>query len=172
MEAQDVLRAHSPAFELALRIRHPSMDPAAISRELRMQPEHSFKAGDPRVSSSGFAVTAVHAESYWLAKLQPDQWLAEPFAPFNLPGSSRSMAMRERLRSTSAQQLGVALTLVTSHFLHARADFLRRVLSEGGDVGLIIELRLSDGQSFTLTPGVAKMLCELGISIDFEFTND
>ena len=49
MEAR---RASQPSypFQLSLRIRHPSIDPASISRELQIEPEHSFRAGDPRES--------------------------------------------------------------------------------------------------------------------------
>lgn len=172
MEARDLLREASSPFELALRIRHPSIDPTAISRELRMQPEHSFKAGDPRESSSGIAATSVHAESYWLATLQPEQWLAEPFSGIEFPGTGRSTAVRERVRTLFSQQLGMALTLVATHLLRTHADFLRKVQTEGGDVGLIVELPTAQAQSFTLTPQVAKILCELGVSVDFEFTSD
>jgi hypothetical protein len=145
MEARDLLRERPRVFELALRIRHPSIDPATISRELRLKAEHSFKAGEPRESSSGIAATAVHAESYWLATLDPGEM---------------------------EQQLGMALAYGTTHFLRAHADFLRRVQTEGGDVALIIEVPAGAVQSFTLTPQVAKVLGDYGISVDFEFTND
>jgi len=36
--------------------------------------------------------------------------------------------------------LGMALTLAASHFLRTHGDFFRRLQSEGGDVGLIVEL--------------------------------
>jgi hypothetical protein len=58
-------------FQLSLRIKHPSMDPADISKELGIEPEHSFRAGQPRHSKSGLGAAAVHASSYWLAPLHP-----------------------------------------------------------------------------------------------------
>ncbi len=66
MEARDISRSPSIPFQISLRIRHPSIDPRRISRELKVEPEHTFRAGEPRESSSGIALTAVHAESYWL----------------------------------------------------------------------------------------------------------
>ena len=68
MEAR---RASQPAypFQLSLRVRHPSIDPAAISRELQIEPEHCFRAGDPRESARNVSVTPVHVDSYWLATL-------------------------------------------------------------------------------------------------------
>jgi len=171
MEARELLRERSPAFELALRIRHPSMDPAAISRELRLEPEHSFKAGDPRTSSSGIAAAAVHGESCWLGTLDPETWTPEQ-AGFEVTTHSRTTASKERLRAMVMDSLGMALTLATSHFFRTHADFFRRLQSEGGDVGLIIELPAASALSFTLTPQVSKMLADLGIAVDFEFTAD
>ena len=49
----------APPFQLSLRIRHPSMDPADISKELGIEPEHAFRAGQPRHSKSGL-VPAIH----------------------------------------------------------------------------------------------------------------
>jgi hypothetical protein len=172
MEARDLLRERSRPFELALRIRHPSMDPALISRELRLEPEHSFRAGEPRESSSGIAAAAVHGESYWLTTLDPDAWAPGSSAAFDFPERTRSTQVKERLRAMMTDSLGLALTLATTHFLRSHADFVRRVQSEGGDVGLIVEVPAAAAQSFTLTPQIAKVLAELAISIEFEFTND
>ena len=171
MEARDLLRERSRAFEMALRIRHPSMDPAAISRELQLQPEHSFKAGEPRTSSSGIAAAAVHAESCWLGTLDPDTWSAE-LAAFVMPNQARTMATKERLRGVVMDSLGMALTLAASHILRTHGDFFRRLQSEGGDVRLIVELPAAAALSFTLTPQVTKVLSDLGISVDFELTAD
>jgi hypothetical protein len=171
MEARDLLRERSYAFELALRIRHPSMDPAAISRELQLEPEHSFKAGEPRTSSSGIAAAAVHGESCWLGTLDPNMWTPEQ-AVFDMPAQAHTSASKERLRAMVMDSLGMALTLASSQFLRTHAEFFRRLQSEGGDVGLIVELPAASALSFTLTPQVAKVLAELGIAVDFEFTAD
>jgi hypothetical protein len=171
MEARDLLRERPRPFELALRIRHPSMDPAAISRELRLEPEHSFKVGEPRTSSSGIAAAAVHGESCWLGTLDPQTWSPEQTA-FDMPARTRTSATKERLRAMVMDSLGMALTLAASHFLRSHGDFFRRLQSEGGDVGLIVELPAASAQSFTLTPQVAKIFADLSIAVDFEFTND
>ena len=170
MEARDLLRERPRAFELALRIRHPSIDPAAISRELRLKPEHSFRAGEPRESSSGVAASNVHAESYWLATLDPDAWV-DQLGVFDFPGVPKADVQKERLRAM-AGSLVMALSFYTMSFLRGHADFLRRLQTEGGDVRLIVELPAGVAQSFTLTPQVAKVLGDFGISIDFELTSD
>lgn len=170
MEARDVLRERPRAFELALRIRHPSMDPAVISRELKLKPEHSFMAGEPRESVSGIAAAAVHPESYWLATLDPGEWPAEHLRGLEFPSVPRTSS-KERMR-VMVNSLGMAITLSAVHFLRAHADFLKRVQAEGGDAALLVEVPVEHAQSFTLTPQVAKVISDLGVSLDFEFTND
>jgi hypothetical protein len=174
MEARDLLRDRKSPFELTLRIRHPSMDPEEISRELRITPEHSFKVGDPRESSSGNAVTAVHCESYWLATLNPADWPAEQLADFDFPGkgTAHGALVKERLRAVAITSIDMALNLSTSHFLRTHSDFLRRIQAEGGDVALIVEIPMTNAQGFTLTPQVTKVMADYGISLDFEFTHE
>lgn len=71
MEARKLSNPRASPFQRSLRVRHPSLDPAEISRQLRMKAEHCFRAGDPRLSRSGLAPASVHAESYWLGALNP-----------------------------------------------------------------------------------------------------
>ena len=35
-------------FTLSLRIRHPSIEPGEITRNLGIEPQHTWRAGDPR----------------------------------------------------------------------------------------------------------------------------
>ncbi len=165
MEARDLLQAHSQPFELTLRIRHPSMDPAEISRVLRLQAEHSFKAGEPRESISGIAATSVHSESYWLGTLEP-----ATFSSFDLsfPDRPRFALAKERLQSMVSESLSMALTLCTSSFLRTHADFVRRVQTEGGEVSLLVELSPQALHGFTLTPQVGRALSDLGVTVEFE----
>ena len=74
MRAQKLSRLSAPSFRLSLHIRHPSMDPADISRELLCDADESFKAGEPRKSRSGLPVASVYAETYWAATLEPTFW--------------------------------------------------------------------------------------------------
>ncbi len=65
--------AQAAPFQLSLHIRHPSVDPAEISRELALESVESFRAGEPRQSRSGLAATTVHGETYWVA-VQTRRW--------------------------------------------------------------------------------------------------
>lgn len=169
MEARELSKPEPRPFQLSLRIRHPSMDPAEVSRELRLKPEHSFKAGEPRESSSGIAATSVHAESYWLGALDLGDLLSSSGLDISLPGRPSPAVAGERLRTLIADSLSIALGVCTSRFLRSHADFLRRIESEGGQAALLVEIAPGAMQGFTITPQIGRSLSELGVSIDFEF---
>ena len=173
MEARD-LSEDVPPFELAIRIRHPSLDPAEITRELKLEPEHSFKAGDPRTSSSGIAAASVHAESYWLSHIEAGR-LPSP-ALFDEPPIARrlraGMAAVERMRAVAGDSLGITLTACVLLFLGPHREFLRRVKNEGGTVALLVEISASNVPGFKLTPDVSRVLSDLGITVEFELVND
>jgi hypothetical protein len=52
-------------FTLVLLIRHPSMDPAAISAALNLQPSNAWKAGDQRVTPRGTVLPGTHKHTSW-----------------------------------------------------------------------------------------------------------
>lgn len=170
MEAKEFLKPRPRPFELSLRIRHPSMDPAEISRELRLQAEHSFKAGEPRQSSSGLAATSVHAESYWLGTLNPAAWPTTLTAfDMSFPGRPNLTVNKERLQTMVSDSLGLTLTLCTTFFLRQHGDFVRRVQTEGGEISLIVALSPKALHGFTLSPQIGRALSELGVPVEFEF---
>jgi len=158
MEARKLSDSPAPAFGLSLRIRHPSIDPAEITSELQLEPEHCFRAGEPRTSSSGLAATALHAESYWLAGLNP------------FVGQTPALGF-ESLHGRAAQLVGLdaALALCTSHMVRRHAAFFNRIISEGGQVGLLVEVSPDAVRSFSITPAISRTLSELGIALEFEF---
>ena len=160
MEAR---RAPQPSypFQLSLRVRHPSIDPAAISRELQIEPEHSFRAGEPRDPSRSLAVAPVHVDSYWLATLDLEKLLV---------GTPETALVHEITRHTQtiATSLEPALTILTASVLRRHAEFFRRIQSEGGEVRLIVAISARKTRGFTLTPHLSRALSELRIPIDFE----
>ena len=160
MEAR---RAPQPSypFQLSLRVRHPSIDPAAISRELQIEPEHSFRAGEPRDPSRSLAVAPVHVDSYWLATLDLEKLLV---------GTPETALVHEITRHTQtiATSLEPALTILTASVLRRHAEFFRRIQSEGGEVRLIVALSARKTRGFTLTPHLSKALSDLRIPVDFE----
>ena len=55
-------------FAIVLMIKHPDMDPARISMELGLQPWHSWKACEPRVTPFGKRLPGVNPTSYWVSR--------------------------------------------------------------------------------------------------------
>jgi hypothetical protein len=159
MEAR---RASQPSypFQLSLRIRHPSIDPASISHELQIEPEHSFRAGDPRESRS--AVTSVHADSYWLATLDLSALLL---------GTPETALAAGHTHAIAFSALDTVLAILVSSVLRRHAQFFHRMQSEGGEVRLIVAISARKSRGFTLTPQLSKALSELRIPVDFELAH-
>ena len=168
MEARDISRSRVAPFEISLRIRHPSIDPRRISHELKVEPDHCFKAGEPRESSSGIAATSVHAESYWLGSLTVLTSTSSLMSGFNAPPSVS--ARRAKVTRTAAQMsLGVALDTSILAFLRPHAEFIRQIQCDEGQVCLLIELSMQSLSGFTLSPQCTRVLSDLGVSLEFDF---
>jgi hypothetical protein len=168
MAATKLATLQPPPFQLSLRIRHPSMDPADISKELRIEPEHFFRAGQPRRSKSGLVPAAVHSESYWLAPLNPGSWFGNPsFAePLKLA------ITQEHIDAAIARNLTGALGLCAIRFAKTHAELLRTIRSEGGEISLLVTLSPTAMNTFSLQPEVSRMFGEVGITLEFEITDD
>ena len=165
MEARRVRTAPQPSFEISLRIRHPSLDPSAITDELHLKPVYSFKAGQPRGGEAG---GSPHTESYWLARMNPGA-IGEPMG---LPAIDRSQVLKvQRVNEALVGSLGHALA-VSVAYLRRHAAYLRRVQIDGGQVGLHVELVPREVGNFSLIPHVARALSEMGIEVEFEFSGE
>ena len=163
MEARDIATSRAQPFEISLRIRHPSIDPDQISQELKVEPEHSFKCGDPRESGSGNALTSLHAETYWLGTS------STLTGSMLLAGLERARFARERVQATSQMSLTLALDASVVGFLRSHADFIRRLQNEDGQVSLLIELSTNALNGFTLSPQFTRVVSELGIAVELDF---
>jgi hypothetical protein len=168
MAATKLATILSLPFQLSLRIKHPSMDPANISKELGIEPEHSFRAGQSRRSKTGVAAAAVHTESYWLAPLNPASWFGTlPFEP--LPNVPISQSM---IDTAITRNLAWALGLCAVRFSKAHTELLHTITSEGGEISLLVTLSASAISSFSLQPHISRIFGELGMTLEFEITSD
>ena len=168
MAASKLATLQAPRFQLSLRIKHPSFDPAVISKELGIEPAHSFRAGHPRQSKSGLVAAAVHTESYWLAPLNPASWFDNPsFAePLKLA------IVQQQIDAAIVRNLTGALALCAARFHKAHSALLQTIRSEGGEISLLVTLSTAAVNAFSLAPQVSRMFAELGITLEFEITND
>lgn len=167
METQRLSKSDSAPFQLSLRIRHPSMDPADISRTFKIKAEHSFRAGDPRPSRGGSPTASVHAASYWLGELTP----TGPLADVAFPMDRESQIAQKQLNAVR-KSLTWVLSFSASRFLKLHAELLRRVRAEGGDVSLLVTVHSGAVSSFTLAPGASQILGDLGIAVEFDLAGE
>jgi hypothetical protein len=155
-------------FQLSLRIRHPSMDPASISKELRIEPEYSFQAGQPRHLRSSVAPVAVHTESYWLAALNPTAWIGnQPF-----PEPHAAAVTQKQLDAAFARNLTRALSLCAVRLSESHGVLLHKIREDGGEISVLVTLSPDAVSSFNLAPEVSRIFGELGVTLEFEMAND
>jgi hypothetical protein len=151
-------------FELSLRIRHPSIDPAAITAALAIEPEHSFKVGEEHRSSRGAALK--RSESYWLATLTDRNYPIK--AQFLGSGVedlvSQSTAARAMMSNVSWSIVRWLLALST---IEREQSFFSRLRKEGGRATLLMQLSSSVG-TLTLSPETAKIISELSIELEMD----
>jgi hypothetical protein len=169
MEARKLSKSDSQPFQLYLRIRHPSMDPAALSRDFKIEAEHAYRAGDPRPKTrSGTTPRSVHSESYWLGTLDPLEWPPD----ISFPGHPQLQSAAELLGAAATNSLGWALSLSATSFFHLHAALLRRITSEGGQISLLVTLSAGEVDSFSLSPEVSRAFADFGVTVEFELTSD
>jgi hypothetical protein len=168
MAAPKLATLQPPPFQLSLRIKHPSIDPADISKEFGIEPEHSFRAGQPRHSKSGVAPAALYNESYWLAALDPTTWFGNlPFAePLNL------RVTQKHIDAAVASNLTWALSLCVVRLSKLPGSPLHKIRSDGGEISLLVTLSPTAVSSFTLAPEVSRMFGEMGVTLEFELASD
>jgi len=168
MEAKKLAQAAPLPFQLSLRIRHPSIDPAELSREFGIEPEHCFRAGDPRPTRIRGAGAALHAESYWLGELLP----AGASREASFLEHPRVGSLREPLGATAAQRLSWALLWTARLFFKTNGERLRAIRAEGGNVTLLVTISTDELRSFSLTPEISRTLSDFDIAVEIEFAPD
>jgi Domain of unknown function (DUF4279) len=134
-------------YAMSLRVRHPNLDPAVLTRTLHLEPLHSWRAGEPRRSVTGAALGGEHRESYWSAPL-PGQAVGAAAFPLEL-------------------FLGQQLVQLGRH-----RELLSRLQDEGGQISLLIEISRVENAVLTLSTGTSRKLADLNIEVEFQFVNE
>jgi len=134
-------------YTMSLRVRHPNLDPAVLTKALHLEPVHSWRAGDPRRSATGAVLGGEHHDSYWSATL-PGQTVGAAGSPLEL-------------------FLGQKLVQLGRH-----RELLGRLQSEGGQISLLIELSRVENAVLTLSTGVSRKLADLNIEVEFQFVTE
>jgi hypothetical protein len=109
-------------FTISLRIRHPHFDPALMTEELGLAPQHTWRAGEARRDPAGAELKGVYRESYWMGRLMEEPQVCSDVLSVEsllvqlLSQLRRGQSMLERLTAEG----GVAELHVS---LFARAEF-------------------------------------------------
>jgi hypothetical protein len=190
---------HAISYQLSLHVRHPSVDPEEISRELALDATESFRAGEPRHSRSGVAATAVHGETYWVAVLDPMAWSApatearrmaritgsesrvktgsavtEPFLSALLPQEAKVLRARFGLEEgdmTPPRSLGWGIALVCYCMAVRHGRFLARLREQGGSLTLLAAAQPEALAGLRITPEMGRQLHELGLTVKIELAS-
>lgn len=131
-------------FTVSLRIRHPTIDPTAITEALGFQPQHSWRAGQPRRDAAGAQLAGAHHDSYWMGRL-----MAEPQL------SCSGVSVENVILKTLGQ-------------LRRAQTFLERLSDEGGVAELLVSLYARDVVRLELPPDVLALLGRLHLAIGLD----
>ena len=140
-------------FRFSLHLRHPSIDPEEVSRELKLPALESFKAGAPRTSRSGIAAAAVHGETCWAAIIDPLTWSPPTPSP------------------EGSFTLGWALGFICACLHKRHKEFLHRLSAQGGSATLLVAYSTAALNGLRLQPDMARQISDLGLTIKFELTD-
>jgi hypothetical protein len=133
-------------FTMSLRIRHPHTEPAEITRILGIEPQHTWRAGDPRRGSEGDALTGTHRESYWMGRL-----MAEP--------------------ELASDHIGVeSVILRTLAQLRKSSDFLEKLKEEGGVAELHVSIFAREEFRLEFLAESLGLLGRLGLGVSLEIS--
>jgi hypothetical protein len=168
MKSSSARQAQEAPFQLLLRIKHPTIDPAEITRELQMAPEHIAAAGSS-VSAAG--KKCLHSESYWLVELPTpsiDDILGRGGEPLSLVARKLSTLSKEtQLRLSQAFGLSEFHLLAQLRKFEAHSVFFKQINETNGSVTLILQRPNRNGP-FTVTPGLARRLADLNIGLEID----
>ena len=128
-------------FTLSLRLRHPGIDPCRITQTLGIEPQHTWKAGDPRRDPGGGALEGLYRESYWMGRLMDEPQLS---------------SARLSVESVLLEKLA---TLRRSH------DFLEQLHAEGGVAELHVSLYAREDFRLELSEQSLGLLGRLGLAV-------
>jgi len=97
-------------FIISLRILHPTIDPSTITQTLGIEPQHSWKAGDPRRSPAGGELEGVFRQSYWTGRLMEKPQLSSE----RLSVESVLVQILAQLRRAQRQRAMIAMAMACS----------------------------------------------------------
>jgi hypothetical protein len=167
MPARKVSRLPVNRIQLSLHIRHPSLQPAEISTEMRWLPVESFAVGEPCQASGGSGselAPRLHTESYWVATLDA-AFLGRHGATRASASARRNPRGADVTVRASPEFPEAFITLACSSLLR-HASFFERIRTGGGSAKLVVTMVES---TLTVRPEISRRLADLGLTLEAEF---
>lgn len=131
-------------FTMALSIRHPTAEPADITKSLGIEPQHAWRVGDTRRGPGGESLEGTYRESYWIGRLMDEPQLSVDHV------SVESVVLR-----TLAQ-------------LRKSFQFLAGLNTDGGVVELHVTIFARKDFRLEFLPESLALLGRLGVALAFE----
>jgi hypothetical protein len=131
-------------YRIIFRIRHPSIDPGALTKKLRMTPRHFGKVGEYRILPNGDVLKTRNKDTFWSYR---DEYR----------GRSRNFFKRvERLANN----------------LKPHRAFLHEISTAGGKCEIYVQLPGITNIGDSLYPQALQILAELDIVLSVELFPD
>ncbi len=150
-------------FSVTFRIRHPSIDPAELSRQLGIEPQHAWRAGEPRRLESGEIGSGAYRETFWVGLLQ---------APSPWSGMLPELRHGRAGPLIAAVKTGPVLPQITLYFtllkMKRAAAFWRAFTDQGGTVECRLQVNKTDGFQLEMSHALMLMLVELKVALSIE----
>ena len=153
-------------YSIALRIRHPSIDPNEITRHLGFIPQHEWRAGEPREMGADEIGSSTHLETYWLGLL-PTRELAPSLAhgPLATVALIKQALTAFKRSAIHPLQFRLYLTLLK---MKRDAAFWREFAEQGGTVECLLQVHETDRFQLDLSPTLLLAFVELKIPLSIE----
>ena len=146
-------------FSIALRIRHPSIDPAEITQRLGIDPQHAWRAGEPREIDAGDVGSSLHRETYWVGLL-PHRPMLGPVL------GTHTVRVAELVReATSHPQVALYFTLLK---MKRTTGFWREFAEQGGTIECLLQVHKTERFQLDLSQALLLALVELKITLSIE----
>jgi len=155
-------------FSIAFRIRHPHIDPAEVSRQLEIEPQHAWRAGEPRRREPGEMGSAAYRETYWVGLLHGPQPLAG-MLPELLLSESRLGPIGLATPAVRTEPVHPQITLYFTLLKMKRAaSFWRTFTDQGGTVECLLQVHTTEGFQLEMSQALMLMLVELKVALSIE----
>lgn len=131
-------------YRVSLRVWHPSIEPALISKAVGLEPKRTWRAGEQRATPKGQPLEGTNPESYWCADISGET-----------PEDGDQQCLEDFIFGESSR-------------LAAAGDFLRSLRKTGGRTEIFVGLYGRWNYGFEFSPNLLSQLSSLGLALSLD----